>query len=57
MTVFAWPGVGRLVVQALLQRDYPLVQAAVFVLAMILVGANPLVDLLYTYIDPRIRHA
>jgi ABC-type dipeptide/oligopeptide/nickel transport system permease component len=55
-TVFAWPGVGRLIIQAVMQRDYPLVQAAVFILAMIFVGANLFVDLLYTYLDPRIRH-
>lgn len=56
-TVFAWPGVGRLIIQAVLQRDYPLVQAAVFVLAMIFVVTNLLVDGLYSYLDPRIRHA
>ncbi|MBI1734808.1 MAG: ABC transporter permease [Candidatus Rokubacteria bacterium] len=54
-TVFAWPGVGRLVVQAVFQRDYPLVQAAVFVLAMIFVGMNLLVDVTYRFLDPRIR--
>jgi ABC-type dipeptide/oligopeptide/nickel transport system permease component len=54
-TVFAWPGVGRLVVQALFQRDYPLVQAAVFVLAMIFVGVNLFVDVAYRFLDPRIR--
>ena len=56
-TVFAWPGVGRLILQAVFQRDYPLVQAAVFILAMIFVCANLLVDLAYRYLDPRIRHA
>lgn len=56
-TVFAWPGVGRLIVQAVLQRDYPVVQAGVFVLAMIFVTVNLLVDLLYQLLDPRIRHA
>jgi peptide/nickel transport system permease protein len=54
-TVFAWPGVGRLIIQAVFQRDYPLVQAAVFVLAMTFVGANLVVDLAYRYLDPRIR--
>jgi peptide/nickel transport system permease protein len=54
-TVFAWPGVGRLVVQAVFQRDYPLVQAAVFVLAMIFVGVNLFVDVTYRFLDPRIR--
>ncbi len=56
-TVFAWPGVGRLILQAVFQRDYPLVQSAVFILAMIFVGANLLVDVAYRYLDPRIRHA
>lgn len=55
-TVFAWPGVGRLIIQAVFQRDYPLVQAAVFVLAMIFVAANFLVDTAYRYLDPRIRY-
>ena len=54
-TVFAWPGVGRLVVQAVFQRDYPLVQAAVFVLAMTFVGVNLFVDVTYRFLDPRIR--
>jgi peptide/nickel transport system permease protein len=54
-TIFAWPGVGRLSVQAIYNRDYPLVQAAVFVLASIFVLVNLAVDLVYTYLDPRIR--
>jgi ABC-type dipeptide/oligopeptide/nickel transport system permease component len=55
-TVFAWPGVGRLVVQAIFNRDYPLVQSIVFVLALIFVAANLLVDILYIYLDPRISY-
>jgi len=54
-TIFAWPGVGRLSVQAIYNRDYPLVQASVFVLASIFVLVNLVVDVLYTYLDPRIR--
>jgi peptide/nickel transport system permease protein len=54
-TIFAWPGVGRLSVQAIYNRDYPVVQAAVFVLASIFVLVNLAVDLVYTYLDPRIR--
>jgi peptide/nickel transport system permease protein len=53
--VFSWPGVGRLVVDAIGFRDYPMVQAAVTLLAIILILANLLVDLLYAVIDPRIR--
>jgi len=56
-TVFAWPGVGRLILQAVFQRDYPLVQGAVFILAMTFVGANLLVDLANRFLDPRIRRA
>ncbi len=55
-TVFAWPGVGRLVVQAIFNRDYPLVQATVLVLAVIFVLVNLLVDLLYVYLDPQISY-
>jgi len=55
-TVFAWPGVGQLTVQAIYNRDYPLVQAAVLVLACTFVIVNLLVDLSYALIDPRIRY-
>ena len=54
-TIFAWPGVGRLSVQAIYNRDYPVVQAAVFMLAATFVLVNLVVDVLYTYLDPRIR--
>ena len=54
-TIFAWPGVGRLSVQAIFNRDYPVVQAAVFVLASTFVVVNLIVDIAYTYLDPRIR--
>ena len=54
-TIFAWPGVGRLSVQAIFNRDYPVVQAAVFLLASTFVIVNLLVDMVYTYLDPRIR--
>jgi peptide/nickel transport system permease protein len=54
-TIFAWPGVGRLSVQAIANRDYPVVQAAVFLLATTFVLVNLLVDVVYTYLDPRIR--
>jgi len=55
-TVFAWPGVGRLTVEAIHTRDFPIVQAAVFMLASIFVLINLMVDILYTYLDPRIRY-
>ncbi len=56
-TIFAWPGVGRLTIQAIQTKDLPLVQACVVLLATIFVVVNLVVDLLYTYLDPRIRLA
>ena len=55
--VFAWPGIGRLAVQAIFWRDYPLIQAIVLVAATLFVTINLLVDIIYHFIDPRIRYA
>ena len=55
-TVFAWPGMGRLVVMAIYSRDYPVVQAAVFTIAAIFIVLNLLVDLSYALLDPRVRY-
>lgn len=54
-TVFGWPGIGRLIVQAIFARDYPTIQASVLVLAAAFVVINLLVDILYVYLDPRIK--
>jgi peptide/nickel transport system permease protein len=54
-SVFAWPGVGRLVYNAIGQRDIPVVQAAVVFFAFVFVTLNLIVDILYAYLDPRIR--
>jgi len=54
--VFAWPGVGRTVVEAVFARDFPVVQAGVVLAAVIFVVVNLIVDLSYGFIDPRIRH-
>jgi ABC-type dipeptide/oligopeptide/nickel transport system permease component len=54
-TIFSWPGIGRLVFNAINHRDIPLVQAAVITLALVFVGLNLMVDLVYAQIDPRIR--
>jgi ABC-type dipeptide/oligopeptide/nickel transport system permease component len=54
-TVFAWPGVGRLLIQSILNRDYPVVEAAVFIFALIYIVLNLAVDLIYGLIDPRVR--
>ena len=55
--VFAWPGVGRAVVDAVFARDFPVVQAGVVLAALVFVAVNLVVDLSYGLIDPRIRHA
>jgi peptide/nickel transport system permease protein len=55
-TVFTLPGMGRLVVQSVLRRDFPVIQGAVITIAAFYVLANLLVDILYVYIDPRIRY-
>ena len=56
-TVFAWPGLGALVIEAIIARDFTVVQAVVLMFAFIFVLINILVDILYAYIDPRIRYA
>lgn len=55
-TVFAWPGVGQLLVQAINFRDFPLVQAIIILLACAFVFINLVVDILYVFIDPRIQY-
>jgi len=54
-TIFAWPGMGRLIVDAIFQRDYPLVMATSFVIAAMVVAGNLIADVLYAVVDPRIR--
>jgi peptide/nickel transport system permease protein len=56
-TVFSWPGVGRLIVQSVSQRDYPVILAGVFVISLVFVVINLLVDLLYAVLDPRVRYS
>jgi peptide/nickel transport system permease protein len=56
-TVFSWPGVGRLIVQSVTQRDYPVIIAGVLVISLIFVLVNLAVDLLYAVLDPRVRLA
>ena len=55
-TVFGWPGVGKLMIDAVIQRDFPTVQAAIMVTATAIFLLNILIDLLYVALDPRIRH-
>ena len=56
-TVFAWPGLGQLAIQALVGNDYPLLQAVIVIFTLMYVIAALMVDLMYAYIDPRIRFA
>jgi peptide/nickel transport system permease protein len=55
-TVFAWPGVGQMAIRAISQRDFPVVVGAVTILSLLFVVINLLVDLVYGYLDPRIRY-
>ena len=54
-SIFAWPGVGRAIFEAIIQRDYPLIQAGVLVLGVIVVTINLLVDLTYRLLNPRVK--
>ena len=54
-TIFAWPGVGRLVVEAIFNRDFPLVQGVVLVVSLIFVVVSLLIDIAYALLDPRVR--
>ncbi len=56
-TIFAWPGIGRLLVMAVQQRDIPVVQGVLLVIAISFVGVNLLVDVMYGVLDPRIRYS
>ena len=55
-TVFAWPGIGRLTYEAVIFRDFPLLQAVIIMDAILILLINLLVDILYAYVDPRIRY-
>jgi peptide/nickel transport system permease protein len=54
--IFALPGVGTLVLNAITQRDYPLLQAAMLFIALAFPLVNLVIDVLYSYLDPRVRH-
>jgi peptide/nickel transport system permease protein len=56
-SIFAWPGIGRLAVEGIFMRDYPVVQGVVLVAALVYMSASLMVDVLYVYIDPRISYA
>ena len=56
-TIFAWPGVGRLLIQAIEFRDYPLVQGCILFIAVVYTGMNLLTDVVYAVLDPRVRYS
>lgn len=56
-TIFSWPGIGRLIIQAINARDYPLVQGCVLIIALSYVVINLLTDIAYAYVDPRIHYS
>jgi peptide/nickel transport system permease protein len=55
-TVFAWPGIGQLIYQGIVFRDFPVVQDVILLTASIVISVNLLVDIVYAYLDPRIRY-
>ncbi len=55
-TIFSWPGMGRYIFEAIGNRDYPVIQSGILVVATIFVLVNLVVDLLYAYVDPRIKY-
>lgn len=55
-TIFGWPGIGRLMIDAILQRDFPVIQSTILVTASAVLILNILIDVLYSALDPRIRH-
>ena len=55
-TIFSWPGIGRWVYDAILARDYPIVQGGTLLIALVFVGVNFIVDIMYALLDPRIRY-
>ena len=55
-TVFAWPGLGRLIVDSILARDYPVIQGAILIFGLLYIFVNLVVDFIYAFVDPRIRY-
>jgi len=55
-TVFAWPGVGRLIVDSIMARDYPMIQGAILIFGLLYIFVNLIIDLIYAFVDPRIRY-
>ena len=56
-TIFAWPGIGKWLIESIGRRDYPSVQGGILLVSCVVIAVNLIVDLLYGIINPRIRHA
>jgi dipeptide transport system permease protein len=56
-TIFSWPGVGKWMIEAIFRRDYPALQGGVMLISTVVIFVSLVVDLLYSVINPRIRHA
>jgi len=56
-TMFGWPGIGRLMIDAIMQRDFAVIQASILVTACAILVLNILLDIAYVVLDPRVRHA
>ena len=55
-TVFAWPGLGRLLYDSISARDYPMIQGTILIFGLLYIFVNLVVDLIYAFVDPRIRY-
>jgi peptide/nickel transport system permease protein len=55
-TTFSWPGMGRLLLERIYARDYPVIQGVIIMITLVVAGASLLVDVLYALIDPRVRY-
>ena len=55
--IFSWPGIGQLLIPAIMRRDYPLVQGCILFIAVVYIFVNFIIDMLYVYIDPRVRYS
>ena len=55
-TIFGWPGIGKLMIDSIMQRDFAVVQASILVTAIVILSINIIIDIAYAILDPRIRH-
>ena len=55
-TIFGWPGIGKLMIDSILQRDFAVVQASILITAIVILSINIIIDIAYAVLDPRIRH-